>query len=52
MPLKAIWENSTPYSRFLLTVGVVLISAVLFTVISVMAAIAIYGVGLVQLQQL
>jgi membrane protease YdiL (CAAX protease family) len=50
MPLKAIWQNNTPYSKFLLAVGVILLSAVLFTLISTMLVSVIYGVSIFQLQ--
>lgn len=50
MPLKAIWADNTAYSKFLLAVGVVLISAVLFTLIGTMTVSIVYGVGPAQLQ--
>jgi hypothetical protein len=50
MSLKAIWAGNTVYSKFLLAVGVILISASVFTIISVFAATAIYGVSMVELQ--
>ena len=52
MPLKAIWADTTAYSKFLLAVGVVLISAVLFTLISMLMASAIHGINLVRLQEI
>ena len=51
MPLKAIWAYSSAYSKFLFTVGIVLISAVLFTLISMMAVSIIYGIDFAHLQQ-
>ena len=52
MSVKAIWENTTIYSKFLLAVGVVLISASLFTIVSVFAAAGIYGINASQLQEM
>jgi uncharacterized protein len=49
MPLKAIWQNNTPYSKFLLAVGVILISAVTFTLLSMVLASMVYGVGIMEL---
>ncbi|HNS12053.1 MAG TPA: CPBP family intramembrane metalloprotease [Bacteroidia bacterium] len=49
MSLKAIWENNTPYSKFLISVGIILISAVFFTLISTFLASVIYGVDMAQL---
>ena len=51
MPLKAMWIDTTAYSKFLLAVGVVLISAVVFTLISTLAATVIYGIDLAHLQE-
>ena len=50
MGLKATWAGTSPYSKFLLAVGVILISAVLFTLISTLAATGIYGTSITQLQ--
>ncbi len=52
MSLKATWEDTSPYSKFLLAVGVILMSAVLFTLISTFAALGIYGISLTQMQTL
>jgi uncharacterized protein len=52
MALKAIWQNNTAYSKFLLTVGIILMSAVLFTLIATMMANAIYGVSMLELPQI
>ena len=49
MSLKAIWSENTPYSKFLLTVGIILISATFFTLISVVTASLVYGVSLTDL---
>lgn len=50
--MKAIWENNTPYSKFLITVGIILLSAVLFTLISTIMATLIYGISMAELQVL
>jgi len=49
MSLKAIWANNTPYSKFLISVGIIMISAVFFTLISTFLASVIYGVDMAQL---
>jgi len=49
MRLKAIWANNTPYSKFLISVGIIMISAVFFTLISTFLASVIYGVDMAQL---
>jgi membrane protease YdiL (CAAX protease family) len=51
MPLKAIWTDSTAYSKFLLTVGVVLISAIVFTLLSTVSVSIAYGISLEKLQE-
>src|SRR6185369_3144019 len=51
MPLKAIWANSTAFSRLLLTLGMVLIGLVVFTFIGLLAAAFIYQVDPIQLQE-
>jgi membrane protease YdiL (CAAX protease family) len=52
MSLKAIWANTSAYSRFLLTVGIILISAVVFTLISTFSAVLIYHVSISEMQTL
>ena len=52
MPLKAIWSQNTPYSKLLLTVGIVLVTVTLFTSLSIIGAAAWYGVGLSELNDL
>lgn len=52
MPLKAIWQNNTPYSKFLLSVGVILISAVFFTIVSMMVATSMYGVSMLEMPKI
>ena len=48
--MKAIWQQNTPYSQFLISVGVILLSAVLFTVISMVAGTAIYGLRMSEME--
>jgi uncharacterized protein len=50
--MKSIWAGNSPYSKFLITVGIILLSAVFFTLLSTLIATAIYGVNMVQLQGL
>jgi membrane protease YdiL (CAAX protease family) len=52
MPLKAIWQNNTPYSKFLISVGVILISAIFFTIVSVILATSVYGVSILELPKI
>lgn len=48
--MKAIWQKNTPYSQFLISVGVILLSAVLFTVISMVVGTAVYGLRMSELE--
>ncbi len=50
--MKAIWAGNTPYSKFLISVGIILISAVFFTLISTFMATAVYGISVEELQTL
>ena len=50
--MKAIWRDNTPYSKFLITVGIILVSAVFFTLLSTIIASAFYGVSMIQLQEM
>ena len=50
--IKAIWAGNTPYSKFLISVGIILVSAVFFTLISTLLATAFYGVSFLQLQEM
>ncbi len=52
MSFKAIWANNTPYSKFLISVGIILISAVFFTIIGTVLASIIFGVDTAQLATL
>src|SRR5688572_8610320 len=47
---KALWSNNTPYSKLLITVGIILIGATLFTLISMLLSALLFGVGMEQLQ--
>lgn len=49
MGLKAIWANNTAYSKFLISVGIILLSAVFFTLLSTVMASIFYGVDMAQL---
>ncbi|HRH64847.1 MAG TPA: CPBP family intramembrane metalloprotease [Bacteroidia bacterium] len=52
MSFKAIWANNTSYSKFLISVGIILLSAVFFTLVSTILSSAIYGVNMAELQTL
>jgi membrane protease YdiL (CAAX protease family) len=52
MQLKAMWANNSPASKFLLTIGMVIIGAFLFSMVAFGLASAIYGVNPLQLQAL
>jgi membrane protease YdiL (CAAX protease family) len=52
MSLKAIWSEYPTVSKFILAMGIVLLCMGLFLFISVFIAMAVYGLGLVQLQNL
>jgi membrane protease YdiL (CAAX protease family) len=52
MSLKAIWSENTPYSKFLLTVGLILISVTFFTLVSLVIAGLIYGLSVTELNAL
>jgi len=49
MSLKAIWAENTPYSKFLLTVGIILISVTFFTLGSLVVASLVYGLSITEL---
>lgn len=49
MSFKAIWADNTPYSKFLISVGIILICAVFFTLVSTFLASVFYGVDMAQL---
>jgi membrane protease YdiL (CAAX protease family) len=52
MPLKAIWAQNTPYSKLLLTVGIVLVTVTFFTALSVVGASVWYGISLSELNSM
>lgn len=52
MTLKSIWSQNTPYSKFLLGVGVILISAVAFTLLSTVVVTGLYGIPMYQLENM
>lgn len=48
--MKAIWKDNSSYSKLLLTVGITLLSAVLFTFLSLTAVMVITGIPYSQIQ--
>jgi uncharacterized protein len=50
--IKAIWAGNSPYSKFLITVGIILLCAVLFTLLSTMTVMATYGINMMEMQNL
>ena len=52
MQLKAIWQENSPYSKILITVGTILVMTTLFTVVGSALAAAIYGLSVEQLPAL
>lgn len=52
MSFKAIWTNNSPYSKFLISVGIILISAVFFTIIGTVLATAIFGITTSDIQSM
>lgn len=52
MSNAGIWQENTPYSKLLITVGLVLLSTIIFTLISLVAAIFYFHVGIDDLQAL
>lgn len=44
MKLRAIWKEYSPYSKMVITVGVVLVFTTLLTVIATAVAAAMYGI--------
>ncbi|MEO8086634.1 MAG: CPBP family intramembrane glutamic endopeptidase [Bacteroidota bacterium] len=52
MILKAMWAKNSPASKFLLTIGMVIIGAFLFSLVAFGLASAIYGIDPTQLESL
>lgn len=52
MSFKAIWANNSPYSKFLISVGIILLCAVFSTLVSTLLSSAIYQVNFAELQTL
>lgn len=50
MAFKAMWAENSPYSKLLLSVGIILLSAVFFTFISTFLISSLQGVDMAQLQ--
>ena len=49
--MKAIWADNTPFSKFMITVGVILISAVAFTILAVGIVTSVYGISVEEMQK-
>lgn len=49
MKLKAIWQENSPYSKLLISVGAILVMTTLFTVIGTAIAASMYGLSVEQL---
>jgi uncharacterized protein len=47
---QGIWQENTPYSKLLITVGIVLVSTMAFTFISMVTAMALFNIGVEDLQ--
>jgi membrane protease YdiL (CAAX protease family) len=52
MQFKAIWANNSPASKFLLAIGMVIVGAFLFTLVSFGLSSALYGVSPAELEGL
>ena len=52
MQFKAIWANNSPASKFLISIGMLIVGAFLFSLVAFGIASAVYGIGPVQLQEL
>ena len=52
MQLKAMWANNSPASKFLITLGFVIIGAFLFSLVALGLASAIYGLNPMQLGEM
>lgn len=48
--MKAIWAGNTPYSKFLITVGIILLCAMLFTLIGMVTVTMVYGISMDNMQ--
>ncbi|MEY4594730.1 MAG: hypothetical protein RIQ47_1140, partial [Bacteroidota bacterium] len=51
MKLKAIWQENSPYSKLLITVGSILVMTTLFTVIGTAIAAALFEVSVEQMPE-
>ncbi|CAN5461778.1 hypothetical protein BH11BAC1_BH11BAC1_01830 [soil metagenome] len=52
MQLKAMWANNSPASKFLLTIGMVIIGAFLFSLVAFGLCAVVYGIDPTQLEGL
>jgi membrane protease YdiL (CAAX protease family) len=50
--MKAIWAKNTPYSKFLITVGIILLCATFFTIVSSVIVTAAFGLSMDDLQNM
>lgn len=50
MSLKAIFKKNTPYSQLMISTGIILLSAILFTFIASTVVMAKFGLSMMQLQ--
>ncbi len=49
---KAIWARNTYYSKFLITVGIILLSVVFFTILSSVLATVIFGIRISDMEKM
>jgi membrane protease YdiL (CAAX protease family) len=52
MQFKAIWENNSPASKFLIAVGMLIVGAFVFSLVAFGLASIVYGIDAMQLQEL
>ena len=52
MQFKAIWENNSPASKFLIAVGILIVGAFLFSLVAFGLASVVYGIDPIQIQDL
>lgn len=49
--MKGLWQNNTPYSKLLISVGIILLMAVAFTLLSTGLAVAMYHLSMDEVQK-
>ena len=52
MQFKAIWENNSPASKFLIAIGILILGAFIFSMVAFGLSSVIYGINPLQLQEL